>query len=85
MPPALCVTKLKPDTVIQDTETKTLHMYEPTMPLAKDINIRHQEKTQKYTLFLTDITGYKCTLTCFEVTSTGFISNRNNTTLHGLH
>ena len=55
------------------------------MPLTRNIDIRHQEKTQKYTPFLTDITGYKCTLNCFEVTSTGFINNRNKTTLHNLH
>ena len=85
IPPALCVTNLKPDIVIQDTQTKTLHIYELNMPLTRNIDIRHQEKTQKYTPFLTDITGYKCTLNCFEVTSTGFINNRNKTTLHNLH
>ena len=31
------------------------------------------------------ITGYKCTLNCFEVTSTGFVNTRNQKTLHNLH
>ena len=55
------------------------------MPLTFNIEDRHREKTQKYTPFLTDITGYKCTLSCFEVSSTGFINTRNKHTLHGLH
>ena len=85
IPPALCVTKLKPDIVIQDTHTKTLHIYELTMPLTRNIDTRHQEKTTKYTPFLTDITGYKYKLNCFEVPSTGFINTRNKVTLHNLH
>ena len=40
---------------------------------------------KKYSHFLTDISGYKCTITCFEVTSTGFINTRNQKTLHTLH
>ena len=55
------------------------------MPLNKHIETRHLEKTHKYTPFITDITGYKCTINCFEVSSTGFISSRNKETLHTLH
>ena len=85
IPPALCVTNLKPDIVIVDTDTKTLHIYELTMPLSANIDTRHQKKTHKYTPFITDITGFKCKLNCFEVTNTGFISKRNHTTLNALH
>ena len=85
IPPALCVTRLKPDIVIADIQNKTLHIFELTMPLNKHIDTRHQEKTHKYTPFITDITGYKCTLNCFEVSSTGFINSRNKQTLHSLH
>ena len=42
---------------------------------------RNCEKTQKYILFLTDITNYTCTLNCFEMSSTGYISPRNKSTL----
>ena len=31
------------------------------------------------------MTGYTCTVSCFEVSSTGFISTRNKTTLTALH
>ena len=85
IPPALCVTRLKPDIVIVDTHTKTLHIYELTMPMMTNIDIRHNEKTNKYSHFLTDISGYKCTLNCFEVASIGFVSTRNQKTLHNLH
>ena len=35
--------------------------------------------------FLTYCSGYKCSVTCFEVSSKGFISNRNHTNLNTLH
>ena len=50
-----------------------------------NIDTRHNEKTNKYSHFLTDITGYKSTVNCFEVTSTGFVNTRNQKTLHTLH
>ena len=85
IPPALCVTRFKPDIVIVDSLKKTLHIYELTVPLSCNIDARHQEKTQKYSTFITDITGFSCSLNCFEVSSTGFISTRNLTTLKSLH
>ena len=62
IPPALCVTRLKPDIVIEDIQKKILHIFELTMPLNKHIDTRHHEKTLKYTPFIRDIPGYKCTL-----------------------
>ena len=47
IPPALCVTNLKPDIVIMDEHTKTLHIYELTMPLINNIEKRHTEKNSK--------------------------------------
>ena len=85
IPPSLCVTNHKPDIVIIDKHTKSLHRYELTMPLMSNIEARHQEKSRKYSHFLTDITGYTTTVNCFEVSSTGFINSRNNKTLHTLH
>ena len=46
-----------------------------------NIDQRNCEKTQKYILFLTDITNYTCTFNCFEVSSTGYTSLRNKSTL----
>ena len=55
------------------------------MPRMSNIEARHQEKTNKYSHFLTDITTDKTSLNCFEVTSTGFVSSRNVKTLRLLH
>ena len=85
IPPSLCVTSHKPDIVIIDKHTKSLHIFELTVPLMSNIEARHQEKSKKYSHFLTDITGYSTTVNCFEVSSTGFINTRNHKTLHTLH
>ena len=79
------MTNLKPDIVIIDNSKKILHIYELTVPLATNIDQRNAEKTQKYAPFISDITGYACTVNCFEVSSTGFISKRNKSTLTTLH
>ena len=85
IPADLCITNLKPDIVIIDNSKKILHIYELTVPLATNIDQRNAEKTQKYAPFISDITGYACTVNCFEVSSTGFISKRNKSTLTTLH
>ena len=85
IPPALCVTKMKPDIVIMDDHMKALHIFELTMPLTRNIDARHKEKTDKYASFLRDITGYSCSLNCFEVSSTGYVNTQNQKTLSILH
>ena len=50
-----------------------------------NIDQRNKEKTDKYTPFITDITGYSCKLNCFEVSSTGVINVRNKSTLNSLY
>ena len=74
----LCLTNLKPDIVIIDPAKKKLHISELTVPLTTNIDQRNIEKSRKYGPFVTDITGHDCTVNCFEVSSTGFISKRNN-------
>ena len=69
IPPALCVTRMKPDIVILDTHMKALHIFELTMPLSRNIEARHKEKTDKYSPVLRNITGYTCSVNCFEVFS----------------
>ena len=84
-PHALCVTNLLPDIVIVDKHMKTVHIYELTVPLSVNIDIRNREKSNKYAPFITDMTGYTCTVNCFEVSSTGYINSRNKSTLTTLH
>ena len=85
IPAELCVTNLKPDIVIIDSAKKKLHIFELTVPLTTNIDQRNTEKSRKYAPFITDITGFDCTVNCFEVSATGFISNRNKATLSTLH
>ena len=85
IPHDLCVTNLKPDIVIIDKHKKIVHIYELTVPLTVNIEKRNEEKSKKYAPFITDMTGYTCSVNCFEVSSTGFISSRNKVTLTALH
>ena len=85
IPAELCMTNLKPDIVIIDSVKKKLHIFELTVPLTTNIDQRNSEKSQKYAPFVTDITGHSCAVNCFEVSSTGFISKRNISTLSTLH
>ena len=81
IPPELCVRVQKTDIVILNHLTKEIHLFELTCPSEKHIETRHKEKNDKYAHFVTDITEYKCKVHCFEVSSKGFISTRNHTTL----
>ena len=87
IPPELCITVQKPDIVIQDKKNKNLHIFELSVPIEANGNIekRHREKSDKYAHFVTDITGYNCQVTCFEIGSRGYISTRNHSSLYTLH
>ena len=75
LPTNICITNLKPDIVIVDEEAKEVHIYELTCPSGPaNIEKRHLEKTQKYSTFLTDCTGYNSFVVCFEVSSKGFLT-----------
>ena len=85
IPHDLCVTNLKPDIVIIDKHKKIVHIYELTVPLTVNIEDSNKEKSKKYAPFITDMTSYTCSVNCFEVSSTGFISSRHKVTLTALH
>ena len=77
--------ELKPDVVIINPAKKKLNIFELTVPLTSNIDQRHSEKNRKYAPFLTDITEDTTTVNCFEISSTGFITNSNRSTLSTLH
>lgn len=86
IPPHICITNLKPDIVILDETQKNIHIFELTCPSGpENIEKRHKEKSDKYATFLTDCTGYKCSVTCFEVSSKGYLTTRNHNHLNDLH
>jgi hypothetical protein len=49
-----------------------------------NIEKRHREKSDKYAHFVTDMTGYECAVTAFEIGRRGDISNRNHSALYSL-
>ena len=85
IPVEVCITPLKPDITIIDKKTKTFNIFELTCPLEPNIKKRSNEKSEKYSHFLTDIVSYSPTLTCFEVGSRGYLSPENHTKLKTLH
>ena len=85
MPPEVCVTNLKPDITIWDKENNKFEIFELTVPLDVNINQRNLDKSNKYAHFTTDITHITTTVTAFEVSSTGMITQDNKTRLAALH
>ena len=86
IPPDILVTTLKPDIVIIDKKSKTLDIFELTVPGETRINIAHNLKSEKYQHFSTDIHNYKVSVGPFEIGSnTGYISRENKKTLAKLH
>ena len=86
IPPELCITAQKPDIVIEDKKNKVIHLFELTVPLARNIETRHIEKSNRYAHFLTDMRNdYTCLVTAFEIGSLGYISPRNHSSLYTLH
>ena len=82
--PQICVTVEKPDIVILDNHKNEIHLFELTGPSEHIIEKRHLEKNNKYAHFIQDCTDYKCTVNCFEVSSKGFFTTRNHSTLKTL-
>jgi hypothetical protein len=85
VPLEICVTGQRPDIVILDNTAKTIHLFELTCPLESNLDKRNLDKNNRYAHFLTDCSGYSCTVTSFEVSSKGFINTRNHTSLATLH
>ena len=55
------------------------------MPRKSNRNIDKRHKDIKYGHFVTDMTGYDCAVTAFEIDSRGFISTRSHSPLYKLH
>ena len=84
-PPSICVTNLKPDIVIQEKATNSIHIFELTCPLESNIEIRNIENTNKYAHFVRNLSNFNCKLTCSEISSRGFINQRNLNNIHTIH
>ena len=85
IPVTVCVTPLKPDVTIIDKKKNTFNIFELNCPMEPTIKKRNSEKFRKYSHFMTDITCYTPTLTCFEIGSRGYVSPENHARLKTLH
>ena len=86
IPPSLVVTLQKPDIVIIDQKTKSVSLFELTVPGESRIDTAHSLKSESYSYFSTDIKSHSVSVIPFEVGSnTGHISRENKDRLHTLH
>ena len=81
----MIVTNLIPDVVIVDEKKKNVAIFELTAPFETNINARHEQKSDKYAHFVTDITTHKAEVEAFEIGSRGYISPDNESRLKKLH
>ena len=83
IPPQFCVTPLLPDIVLVEKITNRIHIFELSCPGESLIDVRNIQKGNKYAHFLIDIPN--CKVTAFEVSSKGYISPRNHSSIKLLH
>ena len=77
---------LKPDIVIIDKKSKTLDIFELTVPTEHRIKTANELKFQKYQHFKSNIKTHTVKVTPFEIGShTGYISHENKKSIHSLH
>ena len=85
IPPEILITNLIPDIVIIDKVSKTLDIWELTVPFESNISKRHTDKQNKYAHYISDITSHKVTVTAFEVGARGFLTPDNLNRLKLFH
>ena len=86
MPSSLVVTVKKPDIVIVDQKSKSVHIFELTIPGELRLDTAHRLKAESYSHFVTDIKTHTVTVIPIEVGAhTGHINNENKKRLHDLH
>ena len=86
IPPEILITTHKPDIVIIDKKTKSMEIFELTVPGESRILAAHDLKQRKYYNFETDIQTYKVSVHPFEVGShTGYITRENKERITRLH
>ena len=76
LPANITVSKLRPDIVIINTQTKHVNLVELTVPSEQNISEAHERKHKEYANLVADISqnGYNCNLTCIEIGSHGLVT-----------
>ena len=85
IPPEVVITSQVPDIVVFSKETKAMEIWELTVPMEVNIDIRNKDKENKYGHYPHDLATNKCKLTCFEISNKGFISDKNHGRLKHIH
>ena len=86
VPPDVIPTAQKPDIVVTFPESKTIILFELTVPFERNIDKSHQFKLDRYASLADDIriAGYDCRLVPFEIGSRGLITKQNKSHLNQL-
>ena len=84
--PDVIPTAQKPDIVVTFPESKTIILFELTVPFERNIDKSHQFKLDRYASLADDIriAGYDCRLVPFEIGSRGLITKQNKSHLNQL-
>ena len=85
IPSFLTITTDRPDIVILDKKSKTVHIFELTVPFESNIVSRNISKNNKYAYLSTDITFFKPTITAFEIGVRGTVTEENRKRLKSIH
>ena len=86
IPPDIIPTKQRPDLVFVNDSSKTIVIFELTVPFEQNIEAAHVKKSNKYSGLTSDLQeqGYDAKLICFEVGSRGMISHTNKCRLQSI-
>ena len=67
IPADICITPQKPDVVIIDEKSNSIYIFELTVPIEHNVEVRHQEKSDKYAHFAVDIQNMNTFLIAFKI------------------
>ncbi len=86
VPTNIVITSLKPDLVLVDDESKSVVIFELTVPFDSNIDSANDRKQTKYQQLVNDIEneGFSVTFYAFEISSRGLITPENSKRLKNL-
>ena len=85
IPSFLTITTDRPDIVILDRKSKTVDIFELTVPFESNITSRNIFKNNKYAYLCSDISDYTAKVTAFEIGVRGTVTEENRKRLKSIH
>ena len=80
VPPNILPTSQRPDLVLINNDTKSVHIFELTVPFETNISKAHKRKLDRYEMLQSEISNnsdFKCNLNCVEIGSRGLVTSDN--------